>query len=145
MAGIVPLFMGDLGQLFRRPRHILWQFLPIIFSPYLQPIIGYITTTFITIGGTGIVIITGIIRVSIEIMFIIAGIIIIDPVMTVIMTGITTEVGHMTKLFTINECATIGTVCVTIRIVPVIKWIVIGTSCVISRTVCATKQIVIVI
>ena len=64
-------------------------------------------------------IVTGIIRVSIEIMVIIAGLIIIDLVMTAMVTGITTEVGLMTKLFTINECATIGIVCVTIRIVPV--------------------------
>jgi hypothetical protein len=121
MPGIVLLNMGDLGQLFRRPRHILQQFLLIIYSLYLQRIIGYLTTIFITIGEAGIVIITGIIRVSTEIMVSIAGIIIIDPVMTAIMTGITTGVGLMTKLFTINECATIGIVCVTIRIVPVIK------------------------
>jgi hypothetical protein len=60
--------------------------------------IGFDTTIFMTIGGAGIVIITGIIRVSTEIMVSIAGIIIIDLVMTVIMTGIATEVGVMTNL-----------------------------------------------
>jgi hypothetical protein len=81
-----------------------------MFSLYLQPIIGYITTIFITIGEAGIVIATGIIKNSIEIMVVNAGIIIIDLVMTVLMTGIATKVGGMTNLLGIEIVTVIGIV-----------------------------------
>jgi hypothetical protein len=81
-----------------------------MFSLYLQPIIGYITTIFITIGEAGIVIATGIIKNSIEIMVVNAGIIIIDLVMTVLMTGIATKVGGMTNLLGIEIVTVTGIV-----------------------------------